>query len=244
MNIRTLIPAPFRLQYQLVKRYWKDVQQKGNQPFAQKNNQKEKAFSPQIDLEQPVKKSAFAANKVFNIQKASDSIASYIVEPGEMFSFWKAVGPPSRRKGFKEGRNIVNGELKKGYGGGLCQLSGIVYHLALTAGLEVAERHHHSMDIYKEEDRFCPLGSDATVVYGYKDLRLRNNLEVPVRFSFKVNEKSVSGILETSGEIIKRNVEFLRKDQQDKREVITIFKENGKNIEIARSVYGIAPTTR
>jgi vancomycin resistance protein VanW len=33
-------------------------------------------------------------------------------------------------------------------GGGLCQLSGIVYEAGLRAGLDPAERHPHSRDLY------------------------------------------------------------------------------------------------
>jgi vancomycin resistance protein VanW len=53
-------------------------------------------------------------------------------------------------------------------------LSGLLYHLALVGGLEIVERHAHSVDIYREHERYTPLGADATVVWGFKDLRLRN----------------------------------------------------------------------
>jgi len=59
------------------------------------------------------------------------------------------------------------------YGGGLCQLSGIIYHAVLEAGLEILERHPHSLDIYTATTRYTPLGSDAAVVYGHKDLRFK-----------------------------------------------------------------------
>jgi vancomycin resistance protein VanW len=53
---------------------------------------------------------------------------------------------------------------------------GILYYLSLQAGLKPLERYPHSTDIYTDETRFTPLGSDATVVYGYKDFRFVNTL--------------------------------------------------------------------
>ena len=54
------------------------------------------------------------------------------------------------------------------------------------------ERHNHSIDIYDDTTRYMPLGGDATVAYGYKDLKIRNNLEVPIRFAISINEDTVS----------------------------------------------------
>ena len=110
-----------------------------------------------------------------NLKLAIQSIESVDILPREIFSFWKIVGNPSKRNGFIGSRSIINGQVTNSIGGGLCQLSGLVYYLSLKSGLEILERHNHSMDIYTEETRFTPLGSDATVVYGYKDLKIRNN---------------------------------------------------------------------
>ena len=45
----------------------------------------------------------------------------------------------------------------------------------------------YQIDIYTDETRYTPLGSDATVVYGYKDLRFKNNLDQNI--SFKIDFK-------------------------------------------------------
>ena len=50
------------------------------------------------------------------------------------------------------------------------------------------ERHSHSIDIYKEDERFTALGSDSTVVFGYKDLQIKNNLLFPLQFKCWVQE--------------------------------------------------------
>ncbi len=108
-----------------------------------------------------------------------------------MFSYWRALGRPSLKKGYKKGRNLIQGKLSEDIGGGLCQLSGIIYHTSLIAGLEVLERHCHTMDIYQDHERYTPLGADATVVYGYKDLRIRNPFDFPIHFKFHIDDKSI-----------------------------------------------------
>lgn len=80
---------------------------------------------------------------------------------------WWAIRVPKRDT--KNGRNLVAGKIQGNYGGGLCQVSGLLYYIALATGLEILERHAHSIDIYAEEDRFAPLGADDTVVFGYKN---------------------------------------------------------------------------
>ncbi len=88
-------------------------------------------------------------------------------------------------------RNLVNGKIQFTYGGGICQVAGILYHLALMAGLDILERHSHSLDIYTEVERFTPLGADATVVYGYKDLRIRNNTGHPICFEIYITGNEI-----------------------------------------------------
>lgn len=45
-------------------------------------------------------------NKAVNIRLASNKINGIVIHPGEVFSFWKAVGTVNKRKGYKEGRVI------------------------------------------------------------------------------------------------------------------------------------------
>lgn len=133
-----------------------------------------------IRLSQVIKPGEAYENKLFNLQKAAQSIRSCQLKPRQILSFWHLVGSPTN--GFRESRAIVDGQLQATQGGGLCQVAGILYHAALLAQLEVLERHAHSVDIYKEEERFTPLGTDATLVYGYKDLRIRNPYSFPIQF--------------------------------------------------------------
>lgn len=55
-------------------------------------------------------------------------------------------------------------------GGGLCQLSNALYHVALQTGCEFVERHAHSRAV---PGSAAAHGRDATVAWNYVDLRFR-----------------------------------------------------------------------
>lgn len=124
----------------------------------------------------------FAAGKKINIGLAAPAISLRPIAPGGLFSFWGWLGSPSPARGFQNGRALRNGVMVLEPGGGLCQLAGAIYFAGLRAGLEPVERHAHSADFYTDATRYTPLGADATVLYGFKDLRLRNPHSVPVAF--------------------------------------------------------------
>lgn len=161
-------------------------------------------------LVQPIMPSAVFQAKLANIGRGAALLHTNLIEPGEAWSFWSRVGKPTAQNGFAEGRNIVNGRLVLQVGGGLCQLSSLIYHLALLAGLEIIERHHHSIDIYREEERFTPLGADATVVWGFKDLRLRNPYNFPVSIGCFPEDNRLLGEIRSNGKIPERSLSFVR----------------------------------
>ena len=167
-----------------------------------------------IEVEQPFTASATLEQKKQNLRLAADRIRQFVLMPGEVFSFWRAVGNPNTRQ-FAASRGIRGGVLQLERGGGLCQASGIIHHLSLMAGFEVVERYNHSVDLYTEETRFCPLGSDATVAYGYRDLRVRNTSESPVLFDLTVHDDHFTGCLRSESRIPEHDIHFERTDHPD-----------------------------
>jgi vancomycin resistance protein VanW len=131
---------------------------------------------------QPVLPSPGASEKVWNIQRANVALSRTWIEPGEVFSFWRTVGMPSLDRGYRAGRMLRRGKIVFEAGGGLCQLSSLIYIAALELGFEVLERHAHSVDLYSEGMRAIPIGRDAAVVFGYKDLKFRNVRSQAVAF--------------------------------------------------------------
>jgi vancomycin resistance protein VanW len=101
------------------------------------------------------------------------------------------------------------GKLRPDYGGGLCQLSGLIYYASLMAGLKILERHAHSRDIYDDQTRYAPLGSDATVAYGFKDLRVLNIYSFPVCFRVSITSDKAACQVCAPEPIEPREIEFV-----------------------------------
>lgn len=126
-------------------------------------------FRPLKDVDRPLQE-----NKKTNIRLASQRLDGVVIGPGETFSFWRLVGLPSRFKGYKEGLVLSRGALGRGIGGGLCQLSNLLYWMTLHTPLRVVERWRHSYDVFPDVERTLPFGSGATVAYNYIDLQIEN----------------------------------------------------------------------
>lgn len=140
----------------------------------------------------PPSQSHLGNNKLHNIHLALNVLKGLILPPGGIFSFWTFLGEPTLRRGYKEGATFINRQVTTSPGGGLCQLSGVLYNLALLANFRILERHPHSIDAYGE-NRYIPLGRDATVAFGKKDLRFQNTHRVPVTFPVSATPLEVSG---------------------------------------------------
>ncbi|TGD57004.1 VanW family protein [Flavobacterium humi] len=221
MRLKLLIPQKARLKIRLFKRFLSDR----NVQFATKSDG-QLDLKNTVSTEQEIKKGSFFENKRHNLAIASQKIETVAIQPNQLFSFWKTVGEPTEKNHFRKGRNIVNGVLSEEIGGGLCQLSSIIYITAVKANLEITERFNHSLDIYREEERFTPLGADATVVYGYKDLRIRNTFPFPIRFSFTFEKDNISCHLWSPEKIEESQLDFIRNHTNGTVEVSTT--KNGK----------------
>ncbi|MDF3821099.1 VanW family protein [Leptospira sp. 96542] len=151
----------------------------------------EQLFSHSVTLSLPILQTETFENKLHNLTTAIDCIQGVCLHQNEILSFWKQIGYPSAKKGYKEGRVISNNELKLDIAGGLCQLSGIIYYVSIQSKLNILERHNHSKDIYNDSTRFTPLGTDASVVYPTKDLRVQNPFPFPIQFYFDLTNTSL-----------------------------------------------------
>lgn len=115
-------------------------------------------------------------NKVENLKLAIKNIDGIVLKPGEYFSYWRLIGKPSKLKGYKKGMALTpRGGFKEETGGGLCQLSNLIYWNTLHTPLTVTERFRHSHDIFPDANRTQPFGSGATCHYNYLDLEIKNN---------------------------------------------------------------------
>ncbi|MDQ0287520.1 putative membrane protein [Desulfofundulus luciae] len=108
-----------------------------------------------------------------NAALAAALINGKIIQPGEVFSFNRVVGPRTVSRGFVEGRSIVETvygpKAVPDVGGGVCRTATALHLAVLKAGLQVVERHDHSMPV-----NYAGLGNDAAVAWPYWDFRFRN----------------------------------------------------------------------
>ena len=110
-----------------------------------------------------------------NISQAADYLRGAVVEPGEVFSLNTRIGRRSTERGFKPGPMYSGGQIVATVGGGVCKIASVIYNVAILANQEIIERHPHSMTV-----PYVPPGQDATISYGTKDFKFRNNTNSPI----------------------------------------------------------------
>jgi vancomycin resistance protein VanW len=164
--------------------------------------------------------------KITNQRLAVDAMNGLLLRPGEMFSYWNAVGAPSTRRGFRDGLVLGPDGLESGTGGGLCQLSNLLYWMALQAPVRVIEQHHHGSDLFPDDDRVQPFGSGATVFFNYVDLRFANEtdrtlqlrawltddelrgevrIDLPWPHAYRIVERGHRFVREPDGSVVREN---------------------------------------
>ncbi|WP_438498428.1 VanW family protein [Paenibacillus sp. IHBB 3054] len=132
-------------------------------------------------------------NKIANLRLAVARLDGLVISPGETYSYWQTIGKPTRRKGYLDGMVLYYGGFRSGTGGGLCQLSNLIYWMTLHTPLTVTERHRHSYDVFPDEQRTQPFGSGATCAYNYLDLQLQNNTDRTYQLKLHLDDTHLYG---------------------------------------------------
>lgn len=127
-----------------------------------------------------------SVNRTNNVKLSCQAIDGLILQPGQVFSFNVTSGPRTQERGYQVAPIFVGKKVVPGRGGGVCQTSSTLYNSVLEAGLEVVERHPHSLPV-----AYVAAGRDATVSWGGADLKFRNNLDVPIKILARVWDKYV-----------------------------------------------------
>lgn len=110
-----------------------------------------------------------------NVENAARLINGTVIYPGETFSVHDAISPMTEDNGYYAAPSYSNGQVVDSIGGGVCQVSTTLYNAVLRAELEIVERSPHSMVV-----TYVKPSMDAAIAGDYKDLKFRNNTEVPV----------------------------------------------------------------
>lgn len=119
--------------------------------------------------------STSSSARIHNIRLALETINGTCLEPGEVFSFNGVVGERTEETGYRPAPAYSRMQTVMEYGGGICQVSSTLYAAVAQTGLEIVERHSHSLNV-----NYIPRGMDATVDWGNKDFKFANNTDEPI----------------------------------------------------------------
>lgn len=111
-----------------------------------------------------------------NATLAAKRIHGAVIAPNATWSFNETLGQWVQSEGYALAPVSYGGVLVPGWGGGVCQTSTTLYNAALLSGLDVVERHPHTI-----APRYIAPGHDAAVAQGIADLQLRNPYPFPCR---------------------------------------------------------------
>lgn len=131
--------------------------------------------------------------KVNNLQLAIQHLNGVVIQPEEVLSYWRRIGKPTRKKGYQEGMILFYGSMQLGVGGGLYQLSNLIYWITLHTPLKVIERYRHSYDVFPDASRSQPFGSGATCAYNYLDLMIMNPTNEPFQLVLHMDDVNLYG---------------------------------------------------
>ncbi len=134
--------------------------------------------------------SAFPVNpsRTANLVAASNTINGTFLAPGATFSLNGILGERTADKGYQEGYVIEGGRLVKGTGGGISQVSTVVYNLAWFAGGDLVEHTPHSFYISR-----YPEGREATVYWPTIDNKWKNTSKYGMLIQMYVSDNQVHG---------------------------------------------------
>lgn len=128
-----------------------------------------------------------ATSRGHNIQVGVSRINGTCLLPGESISFAEKVHDNTDGRYLKKAGSYLNGKVVQTEGGGICQISTTAYNAFLQAGIIPQKRYPHSMPVH-----YVPLGLDAAISTGVKDLEIKNTLDVPILILGETTNRTVS----------------------------------------------------
>ncbi|MGO4596574.1 VanW family protein [Terrabacter sp. 2RAF25] len=137
-------------------------------PFTTQDAQKAGVTTVVVDFKSP-----FPTNdptRTNNLVVATKRINGTYVPPGGTFSLNGILGERTTDKGYADGTVIINGRLTRGTGGGISQVSTVIYNMAYFAGADIQEFTAHAFFIPR-----YPEGREATVYWPTVDNRWKND---------------------------------------------------------------------
>ena len=128
-----------------------------------------------------------SAARINNIRVAAGNMNGYVLASGATASLDAIFMPRTSANGYKSAGVYSGGRLVQGVGGGICQVSSTAYNALMNAGITVTMRYPHSSPV-----SYLPLGTDAAISAGSKDLQFRNDYPHPVILETVVEGKNLT----------------------------------------------------
>jgi vancomycin resistance protein YoaR len=142
-----------------------------------------------------------SAGQRHNARLAASAIDGTVIPAGGVFSYNRKVRAWDTQPGYVRAPVSFGGAMVRALGGGVCQTSSTLYNAALLAGLQVLERHPHTV-----APRYVPPGRDAAVAYPGIDLRLQNPHPFPITVRARADDDRVTVRMEAPRAIAQRIV--------------------------------------
>ncbi|MFW5629930.1 MAG: VanW family protein [Acetivibrio ethanolgignens] len=149
-----------------------------------------------------------SASRANNLANGARLINGSIIWPGETFSTGGTLSPITAENGYSMAGAYQNGQVVDSIGGGVCQVATTLYNAALLAEIEIAERSNHSMIVGYVEPSM-----DAAIAGTYKDLKLKNNTDVPLYIEAATVGRTITFTIygHETRDTVNRKIEYVSK---------------------------------
>lgn len=130
------------------------------------------------------------ANRIKNIKNGVKKINGILIKPGEEFSTIRNTQPFTIDGGYLPELAIIGNRVEPAMGGGLCQISTTLFRMAMNSGMEITERHNHSLMVAYYNDLINNMpGTDATIFEPSPDFKFKNDTGNYVLVQAEMDEK-------------------------------------------------------
>ena len=117
--------------------------------------------------------------------------------------------------------------MKKGIGGGLCQMANMIHWLVLHTPLTVTELHHHSDALFPDVKRRVPFGTGTSISYKALDYRFKNTTENPIQIRVWLDDTFLYGEIRSKVQL-NQKYKIIEEDNHYAKDKDGIFYRNSK----------------
>lgn len=121
-----------------------------------------------------------------NLQAACKALNGTVINPGEEFSFNNVVGERTSDKGYRYATDVTGLQETTTLGGGVSQVSSVLYYCTLVADLNVTSRTSHKLI-----PGYSDYGMDAMVGWKTPDFKFTNNTGFPIRIDAEASNGQI-----------------------------------------------------